>query len=307
MKINDILDQTGSDVLTEDTKNMLIEAFNEAVDKSTQDRVDVEVQNALTKLDEEHTIMLNTLLEEIDNDHTKRLQAVLTKIDEDHTEKLQYLIKKNQKLIKEDASGFKSQLVKQLSTYLDLYLEDAVPRSEIAEAVANKQAQRTLREIKQLVAIDEDYINDTIREAVADGKQTIDNLKSELNEAVKQNIRLNQAVKTNKSALILEQSMSDYSKPKKDYVKRVLSGKSPEYITENLDYVVKMFEKDEAERTQVLTEQATTGSKTLTNKVDVPKSKITSSIINESTDHEDEGAVSEYLVSLKRQDGVRDR
>jgi len=299
MKITDVLDQIGTDVLSEDTKTLLIDAFNEAVEQSATDRLEIEVKSALEMLDEEHTTQLSQLLEAIDRDHTHKLTEVLQKLDEDHTEKLQYLIKKNQNLIKEDAGSFKKQLVKQLSNYLDLYLEDAIPKREIAEAVSNRQAQRTLDEIKSLVAIDEEYVNDTIREAVADGKKTIDALKTELNEAVKQNIKLNQEVKTTKSSLILEGVTKNFEKTKKNYVMRVLSGKDPDYITENFDYVVKMFEKDENENQHILAEDAKKKTKVMTNKVDMPKKDV--ELIQESAD-QNEGAVSEYLQSLKQQD-----
>ena len=80
---------------------------------------------------------------------------------------------------------------------------------------------------------------------------------------------------------------------------RVLSGKDPDYITENFDYVVKMFEKDENENQHVLAEDAKKKTKVMTNKVDMPKKDV--ELIQESAD-QNEGAVSEYLQSLKQQD-----
>lgn len=245
MDINEILTKIGSDVLTEDTKKLLTDAFSQAIDAKVNERLELEVTAALQKLDEQHSSSLEKLLGDLDRDHTSKLQAVLGKIDEDHTKKLEYVIERGNKLVQEDASTFKSQLVKQLSNYLDLYLEKAVPNEKIEEAVQNKQAGRIVNEIKKLVSIDEQFVNETVKEAVADGKKTIDTLKSELNEAIKDNIRLNQETKGAKASLILEQTTKDFSKEKKDYVMRVLAGKDPEYITENVSYVIKMFEKEE--------------------------------------------------------------
>lgn len=307
MKINDVLDQIGSDVLTEEAKTILVEAFADSVEKQVNERLEIEVQAALQQLDEQHAGQLEGLLGTIDKDHTAKLQAVLEKIDVEHTEKLKYLIKQQTTTLNEDAKQFKSALVKQLSNYLDLYLEDAIPKGEIAEAVSNKQAQRTLREIKELVAVDEEFINDTIREAVSDGKKQIDQLKVELNEAVKQNISLNQNMKSTNSSLLLEKSTNGFSKEKKDYVVRVLKNKAPDYITENFEYVVKMFDKDSADSRDQLLEEETKNSKTVSAGVDIPKSKIRqdTEILSESTEHDtgmETQAVGEYLNNLQRQD-----
>ena len=71
-------------MVTEDSKKMLIEAFDDAVNVRASERVEIEVQSALQKLDEDHSGKLEQLLEAIDTDHTQKLVAVLEKIDEDH-------------------------------------------------------------------------------------------------------------------------------------------------------------------------------------------------------------------------------
>lgn len=301
MNITEVLDQIGSDVLSTEAKKLLADAFTEAVEKTVKERVVLESQNALQTLDEAHATQLEQLLEAIDKDHTSKLTAVMAKIDEDHSEKLNYLVNKYEKTIKEDATEFKAQLVKQLSNYLDLYLEDAIPKQEIMEAVSNKQAQKTLREIKQLIAIDEDFISDTIREAVADGKQQIETLKSELNEAVKQNIRVNQEAKAIKSEFLIEQTTQGFSKAKKAFCVKMLKGKDPDYIKENVNFVVEMFDKEESNDTELLAEEATKKSKTVTNKVDTPKVVQSEEVVTEGVTP---NKALDYLGALKKQDGL---
>lgn len=307
MKINEVLDQMGKDILSEETKKLLSTAFDEAIQAQVTERLELEVKDALQKLDEEHATQLGTLLETIDADHTAKLQAILTKIDEDHTQKLEYYINRSKKLIEEDAAEFKGQLVKQISNYLDLYLEDAIPKKELAEAVQNKQAQKILDEIKQVVAVDEKFINDTIREAVEDGRRQIDLLKSELNEAIKQNIRINQEAKSVRADLLVEKMTTRFSNEKKEAVMRVLKGKDPDYITENFDYVVKMFDKEQAENQDLLAEESKKHSKVFTNKVDLPKSKVRDTeLVTEQTGQNEEGSqVTGYLSTLKQQDNVK--
>lgn len=299
MKIEDVLSQIGQGVLTEESTKMLTEAFNEAVERGIQEKVTLQVEQALKQLDEEHSTKLEQLLEAIDNDHSNKLVSVVEKLDQDHTEKLTYLVSAHKKELHEDAKKFKSDLVSQISNYLDVYLDKAVPAEQLKEAVENKRAQKILGEMKQILALDEQFINDTVKEAVKDGKDTIDMLKQELNEAVKHNIELSQSLKVNQASLILEKNTKDFSKEKKDYVLRVLSEKNPEYITENFDYVVKMFDKDEEEKAQLLTDEAPKSSRVLVEKVDTPKT------IKESTNSETPSngeSVTGYLSALKKQD-----
>lgn len=298
MKINDILDQIGSDVLTESTKVSLVEAFDDAVAARVQETLELEVASALQQLDESHTAQLERLLEAIDTDHSNKLKKVIEHIDADHTAKLQQIIKENRRVLEEDAAEFKETLIEQLSNYLDLYIEDAIPADQLLEAVQNKQAARMIESIKQIVAVDDEYITHTIREAVEDGKQQIDKLKEELNSAVKQNIRLSQEAKKIKGDLLIERTTKDFSKEKREYVMRVLKNKDPEYITENLDYVVKMFNREkQANRDELLTEEHRRPS-LKTKGATPPPSRIKREVINESA-RAPKSAVETYLQGLK--------
>ncbi|MDD4109939.1 MAG: hypothetical protein PHS54_00135 [Clostridia bacterium] len=300
-KIEDVLNQIGADVLTEDSKKMLTEAFWDAVNNAASERTDIEVKDALLKLDEEHSTKLEQLLEAIDADHTQKLVAVLEKIDNDHTEKLQALIMKNEKMLKEDAAEFKENLLSQLSNYIELYIEKTIPHDELKEAVENKRAQKMIDQLKQIIALDDGFINDTIKEAVADGRKTIDSLKQELNEAIKQNIQITQTLKTRSAELVLEKNTANLPKEKRQYVMRMLKDKDPEYINENFDYVVKMFDKDEEEQKTLVTERATKATKTIREKVDTPSRVDKQPIVESSSTSEGEG-VGGYLDIMKRQD-----
>jgi paraquat-inducible protein B len=298
-KIEDVLSQISEDVLTEDSKKMLTEAFNDAVEVAVAEKLDLEVTGSLQKLDEEHSVKLEQLLEAIDTDHTQKLMAVLEKVDADHTEKLEFLIKKNDKMLKEDANEFKETLLAQLSKYLEVYVERAMPVAELKEAVQNKKAQKMVDQVKQLMALDDSFISNTIKEAVEDGRNTINTLKQELNEAIKQNIQISQGLKAKSAELVLEKNTAGLPKEKKTYVMRMLKDKDPEYIVENLDYVIKMFDKEDEEQKELVTEQAKKSSKTITEKVDTPRSdRSTEANIPEP---ESEGVV-DYLSAMKRQD-----
>ncbi len=300
MKITDVLDQIGKDVLSEESKKMLIEAFEEAVTLTVTEKVKLEVEGAVKQLDESHASQLEGLLQKIDEEHTQKLMLVLKKVDEDHTSMLQQVIDRNKRVISEDAKLFKEELVAKISKYLDVAVQEKFPVEEIKEAVKNTTARKILEQVKQVVSIDEGFINETIREAVQDGKNTIDRLSEELNDAVKTNIEISQKLKATATDLVLEQKTAGFSKDKKSYVVRILKEKDPEFVTENFDHVVKMFGKEEDTKTQILAEDAKKKSTIVTGNVDNPRSKVKDeSLLKESTEQE---PVNEYLNVLKSQD-----
>ena len=94
--------------------------------------------------------------------------------------------------------------------------------------------------------------------------------------------------------MYLEQKTNDLSDQKKGYIKKILSNKSLDFIKENFDYTVSMFDKREQENLQDLTEQAKTQS--VSHKVD--------RIVEEKVQQSHETPVNEtanvYLSELKK-------
>ena len=61
---------------------------------------------------------------------------------------------------------------------------------------------------------------------------------------------------TIKSNLLIEQKTSKLDERSAKYVKKVLAGKSPEFIAENFEYTLKLFNKKEESRLESLKEEA---------------------------------------------------
>jgi hypothetical protein len=289
MNFKEILKEQFKDLVTEETLTTVYEAFEQAVTEKAQqkaeqiaeeklneqteklqEKIDLEVEAALLKVDEDHseklqklvesidadhTAKLEKLIEAIDTDHTAKLQKVLKKIDESHTEMLQQVISKYETALATEAKEFQSNLVSEVSNYLDLYLTKTVPTEQISEAVNNIQARKTLDAIRGLVAIDESYIDGEVKEALQDGKKIIDSLKKELNEAVSVNTELNHKLNEVEANLLLEQKTKELPTSTKGYVTKLLKGKSAEYIQENFQYVVDMHERELSEKVETSKEQ----------------------------------------------------
>ena len=297
MKFKEIVDSIGKDVLTEETKKSILESFESSVNEKVTERVKLEVDEALRQLDESHSTKLQGLIEAIDGDHTNKLKKLLEKMDLDYGKKMQEVIAKYETMLETEAINFREQIVNEVSNYIELYLDKTIPVKQISEACENTQSKKMIEEIKKIVAIDEGFITDNIREALTDGKAQMDILRKELNEAVKDNIKTKQELKKSSAELVLEKAILDLPDKKKAFVKRVLKDKDAEYIKENFSFVVEMFERDEKEQTEVITEQAV--EETISRTVDTPKSQDNDEVISEQTENK---PVNGYLTELKRLD-----
>jgi len=301
-KFKEILSQVSDDVLTEESKTAIIGAFDEAVDGRVAERVKLEVTEALTQLDEKHSTQLEKLLESIDDDHSKKLQKVVKKIDEDHCVKLQQIVETYEGMQKNEAEGFRNQLVDEISNYMELYIDKMIPVKQIAEASENTQSKNLIEEIKKIVSVDEEFITNNIKEALEEGREKINTLHKELNEAVKENVMINKNLKSIKSDLILEQKTKSMQPQKKNYITKMLDSKSPEYITENFEYVVEMFEKAESDEAEVLTEEAR--ENVVSKGVTPPTSELIDESVSDS-EVNDQSGPTDYITELQRLDYKR--
>jgi hypothetical protein len=260
--IKNILSEQFKDLITEDTLSTIEEAFDQAVKEKTIEKIQLETDNLKQKLDESYTEKLQLVINKIDEDHSSKLKKLVEAIDIDHATKLQKLVKgidkkytgmlkqvveKYESELKSDATAFQERLVEEISNYIDLYVDKTIPTQQISEAVQNIKASKQLQQIRQIVGISEEFVDSEIKEALVDGKNTIDSLRNELNEALKENVELSQRANKAESYIILEKKTADMPSAKKQFVNKLLGNKSSNYIEENFQYVVEMFERESQE------------------------------------------------------------
>jgi len=288
--ITQILKEATKDILTEDVLKEIETAFEQAVKTKSL----IHVEKALNEQDEDYAKKLETLVEAIDTDHTKKLQAVVEAIDNDRAVKLKAIVEKYEKALVNEANNFKSTLVDQISNYLDLYLEEKLPLVEIQEAVNNKRANAVLSDIRNMLSVDMALAKDSIKDAVVDGRNRLDEAAQQLEAATKQINELKSRANSTEAELVLEKKVSNLEKAERTYMKKMLSGKSAKFIAENFEYTLGLFNRSEEERLTSLKEEAVT--ETVSTHVDRP-------IIEESVNNEaaqSNPAFNLYLKELKK-------
>lgn len=298
-KFSEILGKVDSNVINEETAKEITEAFEAAVEEKVNSRVQLELEGALTKQDEDHAVKLQKLLEAIDTDHTEKLQKVVNTITENHTEKLENLVGFYRKALNEKAENFSNKIVNEISNYLDIYLEKKVPTLQLEEAVANTYARKQLAKIREMVGIDPETINEDVKDMISVGKQKIDELTQKLNESYKENHELLEKVKKTETLVVLEQKTKGMPTAKKEFIFNLLNDKDSSYVEENFNYVVEMFERSEEDKATDLVEEAK--QKAVSREAKIPSaSVVTESKDAQETEMPSGTPVSGYLSELKK-------
>ena len=289
--IKPLLKEATQGMLTDESLNQIETAFNEAVNTKVQ----LNVESALDKQDTDYTDKLKELLVAIDDDHTKKLVNVVEAIDHNNTVKLKSIIKRYGKALTEDAKNLQEKLVSDVSIYLETYLNDVIPQDAVNTAVQNKKARIILKSLRESLAVDSALMSESIKEGILDGKTQIDEAHKELETTKQQLAVLKESLATTQANLILEQKTALLPEKKKAYAKRVLAGKSPKFITENIDYTLSLFDKKDEERLENLKDEAF-DSRIATDDVITEEYTEIDQTINENSDPN----LNSYLGELQR-------
>ncbi len=280
MKVNNLLPENAKEILTEESLQTIEEAFSE--------KLKLTVESALAQQDELYAEKLQQLISAIDKDHTSKLKAVVEAIDKNNAQKLINVVNKYEAAINEEANSFKTTLVESISEYLEEFLDEAIPVQAIEEATKNRTAREVLSNLRRVLAVDSALMSESVKEGVVDAKNQIDVLSEQVEKLSQENKLLKEHYTKTKTALILEEKTKDLSEKRREYIKRVLGDKSPKFIEENFDYTLRLFDKKEQERIEVIKEQAFTNRKV---KADAP-------VIRESTIQKP--SVNPYVAELDR-------
>jgi len=263
MSQKQLLPKEATDILTEKSVG--------AIEGAIKDKIELQVEAALTHQDDLYAEKLQELVTAIDKDHTSKLNRVVEAVDNNNATKLLKVIKRYDKELNSEADGFKETLVESISEYLEEYVDEAIPAKAILEATQNRTALEVLTNLRKVLAVDSTLMSESVKEAVVDGKSQINNLDQKVTKLEKENKLLKEAYTTTKADLILESKTSHLTGKKKEYMIRILSDKSPKFIEENFDYTERLFDKKEKERLSVIKEEAFTKRKV---KADAPRPRI---------------------------------
>lgn len=286
----EVLKEATKDILTEQTLNEIQQAF----ESSVNEKVKIHVEKALAEQDEDHSKKLEALVEAIDKDHVAKLNKVVSAIDENHSGKLKAIVEKYQAALSNEAKSFKTETVNDISTYLEAYLDEVVPAEDIKKAVANRKANDTLAKVRNLLAVDAAIAQESIREAVMDGKKQLDEARKELESAKGRVVVLEKELNKTQASLLLEQKTRELPENKKKFIQKLLGNKDVSFINENYDYTLKLFNKTEEERLSTIRDEAAKQTET------VDRVVVEEAATEKPAASEDNDSTNGYLSELSR-------
>ena len=243
-------------ILNEKVQKLLTEESLNKLENSIRDKIAVHVEAALVKQDELYSGKLEELLEQQDKTYATKMRRLITSIEKDRAKKLQKVIKHSQTALTKEAKEFKNSLVKTISEYLELYLEEAVPLKDIEQATKNKTAYRILQNLRQVLAVDSSLMKEQVKNALIDGKKQIDNTKHKAVKVLKENKKLKRKLSKQSVNRLLEEKTHGMSFTKKSFLTKVFADKSSKFINENFNYTSRLFDKEEEVRLENLKEEA---------------------------------------------------
>jgi hypothetical protein len=199
MDIKQILSEATNGALNEEVLSEIEKVFEQKIN----DRVEIHVEKALNEQDELYTEKLNELVQKIDEDHSSKLKRVVEAIDTDRSNKLKLVIEKYESALGNEAEGFQDQLIESISDYLDVYLEEKIPAESVKEAVKNTKAKKILEGLRSHLAVDSALEKESIKEAVIDGHNQINEASKKLESVAEENAVLKEELDTVKAGLVL--------------------------------------------------------------------------------------------------------
>lgn len=243
-------------LLNEDVLKILSEESIDAIEQAFTQKMTMAVETALSQQDESFASKLETLLEALDKDCTRKLKKVVESIDKANTVKLKRVIKKYEGVLNEDAGKFKRNMVKGISTYIDQYIDSAIPVESLNEAVRNTSATRVLSNLRSALAVDSALMKESVKTALVDGKQTMDSQAARIAQLEAANKQLNESKLRTESALLLEKKTAGMPASRKKHILKTLSDKSPQWINENFEYTKTLIVRNEKSQEAELVKEA---------------------------------------------------
>lgn len=248
MKIKDLFKEDVQKILTEESLNAIEEAVNSKVEKA--------VELALEEQDNVYAGKLELLVKKIDDVHSKKTKRIMESIEKNNAAKLLKVVKKYERAINNEATEFKKLMIGSISSYLEEFLSESISMEDIQSAVKNKTAYTVLENLKKVLCVDSAAMNSSIQEAILDGKNQLEEKNNTIKNLQKQVKLLKESNDKNSKALILEQKTAGFPKHKKDFIVKALADKTPEFIEENIDYTIRLFDKNEKAKLKIIKEEA---------------------------------------------------
>ena len=237
-ELNTIFESVDSQLLSEDTKKAISSLIEEKVNEKVQERLTLEVESAIKTQHDKFKKAATLTMEAIDKDHLSKIDGIVKILQKEHNTQLTALHDAHKKIVSETALSHRDAIVEGVDRFLDTYIEKHLPKEQIEEAAKNKYALKAIEEARKILGVDTRFMTQNFKETLVDGKKQMDRLLQE-------NAELKKRTLVSESKKILTEKTANLPVEVSRFVKSRLENKSAQYIAENFDYVVDMYNRQE--------------------------------------------------------------
>lgn len=281
------------DLFNEDVIELLGEETLEAIQEAFEQKIASSVETALEEQDELYSEQLQGLVKLIDQDHTVKLKKIVEMQDKSYASKLMNVVKMYERSLKTESKQLKKQMINDISAFIDEeVINKIVSKEDMQAAVRNKTAYAVLENLRQVLSVDSMLMREGIQAAVLDGKKQLDDKDKTIKELSTNFKALYEEHAVLKKELLLQEKVSKFSEAKQKFIKNSFKDKSVEFINENFDYTVKLFDKAEREKLKSLKTEA------LDNRKVKPDFIITEKVSDDKVNNEE--AYDPYVSELSK-------
>lgn len=189
--IKDVLENLDSEVLTDEIKSTLVEAFEKAVETKLDETFDVKVAEKAMELVEAKEAEYNIIIEESEANHIA------------------------------EAQEFKEMLINTIDTYLSEFVSEMVAENidEMKNDIANAKASAIVEAFEKLgLEVKTEQVDENIQTRDAQ----VEELKAELNKVINENFELKAKMLSDSKEAIVETAISNLTEIQKEKAKTLV-------------------------------------------------------------------------------------
>jgi len=241
--IADLLPEAITKNLSDESLSALKEEFENLVESKVAERLAVATAAAEASLDEEVNKQTIELVHKIEEAHKIGLEKVYSYLTEKYNSNVAKVRKFYKNQLGREAAKFKNQLVESVSNYIDSRIDKLVPYAEVKAAVKNDTAMKVLESFKQMLNVNEASRNQSIRSAILEGHEMLQNAQHDAEVAKAENVKLQQQIDEMAESYAFERNIAQLDEDKKNFVIRMAKKAGVGYVNENMGYISNIYEK----------------------------------------------------------------
>lgn len=223
------------------------EALTEIV-KAFDAEVELHVESALATYDAEASDKIKNVLKVVDESWNTKFNRVKERTIDTINAYKEAVNKKHVKELQEEASRFKDQLSKAIVRYIDLKVENIVPYDTIKEAAHNSAARLVLEGLRKQLSVDTFLMKESVSKPLLDMKNLMAEMQNDNKRLAKENKLLQEKVEQYDNNILIESRVAVLPQDEADHMRRLMNGKSAQFISENFDYTLSIYKKTKAKR-----------------------------------------------------------